>query len=149
MSSHCCRMPPTQSNKTGLAVPIAQACACVVKRSTSAYARKFSRGNEMRLAKAVLIAMITFSLLVGTYPLAPLHGAPTIPAAAASAPAASAWPKTFEKDGTQITVYQPQLKSWEKYLTLTADTAIAITPKDGKQFLGVISWRANTLADVG
>jgi hypothetical protein len=103
----------------------------------------------MRLAKAVLIAMITFSLLVGTYPLAPLHGAPTIPAAAASAPAASAWPKTFEKDGTQITVYQPQLKSWEKYLTLTADTAIAITPKDGKQFLGVISWRANTLADVG
>jgi hypothetical protein len=106
----------------------------------------------MRIAKAVLIAIVSLSLLVGTYPLTPLRGAGTIPvvaAAAASAPLGTAWPKTFERDGTHIIVYQPQLKSWEKYRTLTADTAVEITPKDGKSFLGVISWRANTLADVG
>ena len=111
----------------------------------------------MRIMKAVLVFVTITCLLLGTIPIAPLpgagvvHAASVLPAAAAaeaSAPLGTAWPKTFEKDGTQITVYQPQLKSWEKYRNLTADTAVAITPKDGKQFLGVISWSAETQADV-
>ena len=105
----------------------------------------------MRKMKAALAVVVTLTLLIGTYSLAPLRASTarvTSPSPAASAPVAPAWPKIIDKDGNHIIVYQPQLKSWEKYRTLVADTAISITPNGGKQFLGVISWRANTVANV-
>jgi len=105
----------------------------------------------MRKMKAALAVVVTLTFLMGTYPLAPLRASTarvTSSFPAASAPVAPAWPKIIDKDGNHIIVYQPQLKSWEKYRTLVADTAISITPNGGKQFLGVISWRANTVANV-
>src|SRR6202021_1960124 len=105
----------------------------------------------MQRMKAALAVVIALTLLIGTYPLAPLSASTTSvtsPAAAASAPVAPAWPKIIDRDGNHTIVYQPQLKSWEKYRPLVADTAISITPAGGKQILGVISWRANTLANV-
>jgi len=105
----------------------------------------------MQRIKAVLAVVIALTLLFGAYPLAPLSASTTSvtsPAAAAAAAVAPAWPKIIDRDGNHIIVYQPQLKSWEKYRTLVADTAISITPAGGKQILGVISWRANTLANV-
>ncbi len=105
----------------------------------------------MQRMKAALSLVVALALLVGTCPPAPLSASTasvTSPAPAASAPVAPAWPKIIDRDGNHIIVYQPQLKSWEKYRTLVADTAISITPAGGKQILGVISWRANTLANV-
>ncbi|MGB9243500.1 MAG: hypothetical protein WCC03_09120 [Candidatus Acidiferrales bacterium] len=105
----------------------------------------------MQKTKAALSVVVALALLIGTCPPAPLNASTataTSPAPAASAPAAPAWPKVIDRDGNHIIVYQPQLKSWEKYRTLVADTAISITPAGGKQFLGVISWRANTVANV-
>ncbi|MGH9747628.1 MAG: hypothetical protein ACRD59_16150 [Candidatus Acidiferrales bacterium] len=102
----------------------------------------------MRRIKAILVVIVAVSMLTGAYPLVPLEASPASKPAAASAPVAPSWPKTFDKDGTHIIVYQPQLKSWEKYRTIVADTAVSITPSGGNQILGVISWRANTIADV-
>ena len=103
----------------------------------------------MRRFKMFLAAILTISLLTCGVPLPPLQASPANDRAAApSAPVAPSWPKTFDRDGNHIVVYQPQLKSWEKYRTLVADTAISITPKDAKQILGVISWRADTIANV-
>ena len=48
-----------------------------------------------------------------------------------------------------IAVYQPQLRAWQKYRTMVADSAISITEKaDSKPILGVISWRADTITNV-
>jgi hypothetical protein len=105
----------------------------------------------MQKTKAALAVLVAVTLLIGTYPLAPLSASTTSitsPAPAASAPVTPAWPKVIDRDGNHIIVYQPQLKSWDKYRTLVADTAISVTPTGGKQFLGVISWRANTVANV-
>ena len=105
----------------------------------------------MQRIKAALAVVVALALLLGSYPLAPLSASTarvTSPTPAASAPVTPAWPKVIDRDGNHIIVYQPQLKSWEKYRTLVADTAISITPAGGKQILGVISWRANTLANV-
>ena len=68
--------------------------------------------------------------------------------APASAPVAPSWPKVFDRDGNHVILYQPQLRSWQKYRELVADTAISITPQGGKQILGVISWKADTIANV-
>src|ERR1700720_1934576 len=105
----------------------------------------------MQRMKAVLSVVVALTLLIGTYPLEPALASTTrvaSPTPAASAAVAPAWPKIIDRDGNHIIVYQPQLKSWEKYRTLVADTAISFTPAGGKQFLGVISWRANTVANV-
>jgi len=48
----------------------------------------------------------------------------------------------------QVLVYQPQVKSWRFYRGLVADTAISVTENGGKPRLGVISWKADTIADV-
>jgi hypothetical protein len=57
------------------------------------------------------------------------------------------WPRVFDRNGTHVVVYQPQLKAWQKYRTLIADTAISITDPGQKPVLGVISWRAETITD--
>lgn len=58
------------------------------------------------------------------------------------------WPRSFDRNGAHIVVYQPQLKAWQKYHTLVADTAISITQAGGKPILGVISLRADTFTNV-
>jgi hypothetical protein len=58
------------------------------------------------------------------------------------------WPRVFDRNGVHLVVYQPQLKAWQKYRTMVADTAISVTDKGQKPILGVISWRADTLANV-
>ncbi|WP_433966608.1 hypothetical protein [Tunturiibacter gelidiferens] len=54
----------------------------------------------------------------------------------------------FDRDGVHLVVYQPQLKAWQKYRTMVADTAVSVTDKGGKPVLGVISWRADTITNV-
>lgn len=68
-------------------------------------------------------------------PPAPVSGAP-------------GWPREFQKDGVRLLVYQPQLQVWQKYRVIIADTAISVTPKGGQPTLDVVSWRANTIADL-
>jgi hypothetical protein len=95
--------------------------------------------------------LIVVCLVVGLHisPTSSLRAFPALPnPAPASAAYPPSWPKIIDKDGNHVIVYQPQLKSWQKYRTLVADTAISITPNGGKQILGIISWRANTIANL-
>ncbi len=66
---------------------------------------------------------------------------------AVAIPAPTQWPMEFLKDGTRLIVYQPQLRDWNRFRELTADTAISVTPSGGKPILGVVSWKATTLVD--
>ncbi len=57
------------------------------------------------------------------------------------------WPRVFDRNGTHVVVYQPQLKAWQRYRELVADTAVSITDKGQQPILGVISWHAQTITD--
>jgi hypothetical protein len=97
----------------------------------------------MEKGKVLLVSIITVCLLNGAVPFS------TTPAiAAGSTTYVAPWPKSVDKDGAHVVVYQPQLKSWRNYRSLVADTAISITQSDGKPILGVISWRADTITNV-
>jgi hypothetical protein len=102
----------------------------------------------MNILKAGLVFSVAAWMVVGQAPLEQLQASPANASAAASAPAAPPWPRTFDVNGAHIIVYQPQLKLWRGFRTLMADTAVSITPKDGKQMLGVISFEANTITNV-
>src|SRR5271154_3891110 len=104
----------------------------------------------MKKFKRLLVAIVTVCLLSGGLPVAPLQASASVysGAAASTVTYAPSWPKVFDRDGFHVIVYQPQVKTWQKYRTLVADTAISVTPQGGKQILGVISWRADTITNV-
>jgi len=58
------------------------------------------------------------------------------------------WPRQFTRNGTTLVVYQPQIETWERFRELTADTAVSITEPGEKPVLGVISWQAQTIANL-
>jgi hypothetical protein len=105
----------------------------------------------MKIWKAFPAVMVTVCLLSGVCPFPSTQaGSASADAGPApgSAPNTPSWPRVMDRDGNHVILYQPQVKSWQKYRTLVADTAISITPQGGKQVLGVISWKADTQANV-
>ncbi len=86
-------------------------------------------------------------LLVTVFITAALAETADVPQPAGNIPPPPKWPTEFVKDGTRLIIYQPQLRSWHKFRDLTCDTAISITPSGRKPVLGVVSWRADTIAD--
>jgi hypothetical protein len=109
---------------------------------------KSRREGVMKKLQALLVVVVTASLLSGGVPFPAQSLAAAAPGTAAAKPPATGWPRTFDRDGAHVVVYQPQLKSWQRYRELAADTAISITPTGAKQILGVISWSADTTTDV-
>lgn len=57
------------------------------------------------------------------------------------------WPRQFTKNGAELIYYQPQVDEWKDYKTLTARSAFSLTPKGGKQLLGVVTYHSGTLVD--
>jgi hypothetical protein len=99
--------------------------------------------------KASLAVIVTICIMNGAIPSSaqqPAAGAAHKPAS--TPPTPPSWPRSFDRNGWHGLVYQPQLKSWRGYRALVADTAISVTPSGGKPVLGVVSWSAETVADV-
>jgi hypothetical protein len=58
------------------------------------------------------------------------------------------WPRTFASAGNTLTMYQPQVDSWDDYSTLRFRAAIAVTASGStQQHFGVIAVKADTLVD--
>ena len=94
----------------------------------------------------VVVGFLVSSALVSqAQQVSPAGSMPPLPASA-SVPA---WPRVFDRNGVHIVVYQPQVRAWQKYRTMVADSAISVTEKVGsKPVLGIISWRADTITNV-
>lgn len=75
-------------------------------------------------------------------------------AAPAKAPAASieqalaspTWPQVLTSSDTRLTIYQPQLDSWDGY-TLQARATVEARGNDGKSTYGIAQFSAHTLVD--
>ncbi len=109
-----------------------------------------TRCHNLNYLKTISAMTLSATLAFSSFPAAPLFAGPAAPRPNPTAPApVSPWPKLFERNGAHIVVYQPQLKSWRNYRSLTADTAISVMqPGATKPTLGVISWHADTITNV-
>ena len=67
--------------------------------------------------------------------------------AAPSAPADPGWPRVHNRDGNRLVVYQPQVDEWKNFQDLTWRMAVAITPKDGNEVVGVVEMKGKTAVD--
>ncbi|HEX5153978.1 MAG TPA: hypothetical protein VFW07_21175 [Parafilimonas sp.] len=57
------------------------------------------------------------------------------------------WPRQIAKEGSTLIYYQPQIDDWKDYKDLTCEMAFSLTPKGGKQVMGVATMEATTITD--
>jgi hypothetical protein len=95
-------------------------------------------GSGAALAVAALIALGSPAARAAT---------PATAKTQAPAPADPGWPRFYEKDGNTLTVYQPQVTSWEKYRELKGAAAFELKQSDAPKAIGVVNFTAKTVAD--
>src|SRR5947199_3674242 len=59
----------------------------------------------------------------------------------------SSWPRERYQDGTRLIIYQPQVDYWKDFQQLTWRMAVSLTPKGGKEVVGVVEMKGNTDID--
>jgi hypothetical protein len=57
------------------------------------------------------------------------------------------WPRERYQDGTRLIIYQPQVDYWKDFQQLTWRMAVSLTPKSGKEVVGVVEMKGNTDID--
>jgi hypothetical protein len=58
------------------------------------------------------------------------------------------WPRVIKKNGKELTIYQPQVDSWQDYKNIHARFAIAVKDeKSKKESFGIVEWDAETVVD--
>src|SRR5262249_34333352 len=92
-----------------------------------------------------IVNMSFFQCLIVTAALvtSPLE----IVAAGSSQSGDSSWPRELYQDGTRLIIYQPQVDDWKNFQDLSWRMAVSLTPKSGKEVIGVIEMKGNTDVD--
>jgi len=57
------------------------------------------------------------------------------------------WPREKYSNGTRLIIYQPQVDDWKNFQELTWRMAVSLTPKGGKEIVGVVEMKGNTDVD--
>jgi hypothetical protein len=57
------------------------------------------------------------------------------------------WPREKYSNGTRLIIYQPQVDDWKNFQDLSWRMAIALTPKTGKEVVGVVEMKGHTDID--
>jgi len=57
------------------------------------------------------------------------------------------WPREKYSNGTRLLIYQPQVDDWKNFQDLTWRMAVSLTPKGGKEAVGVVEMKGNTDVD--
>src|SRR6266498_1362898 len=57
------------------------------------------------------------------------------------------WPREKYSNGTRLIIYQPQVDDWKNFQELSWRMAVSLTPKGGKEVVGVVEMKGNTDVD--
>src|SRR5437660_9114613 len=57
------------------------------------------------------------------------------------------WPRERYQNGTRLIIYQPQVDDWKNFQDLSWRMAVSLTPKNGKEVVGVVEMKGNTDVD--
>src|SRR5512139_3320137 len=66
---------------------------------------------------------------------------------AAGAAQDARWPRVWTANGNTLIVYQPQIDEWKQYKEVDWRMAFSLTPKGGKQAIGVAELHGRTTVD--
>src|SRR5204863_8027435 len=111
--------------------------------------------DVMRQQRLWFVIVLACSLLMcgwSRFGQSALGQAATPAASAAPAPSAapvdSGWPRTHQKDGQTVVIYQPQVDEGKDQSTIDFRAATAVTPRGAAEpVYGVINAHADTIVD--
>lgn len=89
-----------------------------------------------RLRVRALTRALTLALILST----------TLPGLAATQD--PGWPREMTRDDANLVYYQPQIDDWKDFKEVSGRMAISITPRGGKQYVGIVSIQMHTDVDV-
>src|SRR6184192_4385122 len=103
----------------------------------------------LKIYSAMIMKLLNTSLLhcaivVGALLAAPLEGAATTGPDQSGDPG---WPRAKTSNGNRLIVYQPQVDNWKSFKELSWRMAVSLTPKGGKEVVGVVEMKGNTKVD--
>src|SRR5438876_6911821 len=103
----------------------------------------------LKIYSAMIMKLLNTSLLhcaivVGALLAAPLEGAGTTGPDQSGDPG---WPRAKTSNGNRLIVYQPQVDNWKSFKELSWRMAVSLTPKGGKEVVGVVEMKGNTDVD--
>jgi hypothetical protein len=102
-----------------------------------------NRKDTMPVTSILVLGLVCFVLVLG----GPVPGLAQKGQTAAAPAGPDPWPKSADVNGTQFTVYQPQLDTWDGY-RFEAHAAVSVLPPGYTEpIFGVINVTAATLVD--
>jgi hypothetical protein len=79
--------------------------------------------------------------------LVALHVGQSAAMAASDQSSDPGWPRERNQNGNRLVIYQPQVDDWKDFHELSWRMAVSLTPKGGKEVVGVVEMKGNTDVD--
>jgi hypothetical protein len=97
--------------------------------------------------KSINTSLLHCVMVIGTFFVSTLEVAAAKSTTGSDQPGDPGWPRERYQDGTRLLIYQPQVDDWKNFQKLTWRMAVSLTPKDGKEAVGVVEMKGNTDVD--
>src|SRR5437667_12027395 len=98
----------------------------------------------MKLSSTSLLQCV---IAIAALLAAPVERAAGTGSTGSNQPADPGWPREKFSNGTRLIIYQPQVDDWKNFQDLTWRMAVSLTPKSGKEAVGVVEMKGSTNID--
>src|SRR5881396_1480721 len=98
----------------------------------------------MKLLNASSLHCVT---VIGTLLALPVEGSAATTTTGSNQSGDPGWPREKYSNGTRLIIYQPQVDDWKNFQELSWRMAVWLTPKGGKEVVGVVEMKGNTDVD--
>jgi len=97
--------------------------------------------------KSINTSLLQCVIVIGALLASPIEGTPAKSTTGSDQSADPGWPREQYQNGTRLIIYQPQVDDWRDFQQLTWRMAISLTPKSGKEVVGVVEMKGHTDVD--
>jgi hypothetical protein len=97
--------------------------------------------------KLLNASLLHCAVVVGALLTLPSEGIAATPAGGGGQSGDPGWPREKYSNGTRLIIYQPQVDDWKDFQQLNWRMAVSLTPKSGKEVVGVVEMKGHTDVD--
>jgi hypothetical protein len=97
--------------------------------------------------KSIKTFLLQCMMVIGAFLVSPLAMAAAKSTAGSDQPSDPGWPRERYQNGARLIIYQPQVDNWKDFKELTWRMAVSLTPKSGKEVMGVVEMKGSTEVD--
>jgi len=97
--------------------------------------------------KSINTSLLQCAIVIGALLASPIEETAAQSTAGLNQSGDSGWPREKYSNGTRLIIYQPQVDDWKNFQELSWRMAISLTPKSGKEVVGVVGMKGHTDVD--